>query len=48
MKRYLITYIYDGDFRIWPIQADNLKQALEHFIKLDLEQDEIYSITRAA
>lgn len=44
MKRYLIIYVFDGEFMIELIKADSIYKALEEFENSEIRFHEIHSI----
>ncbi len=48
MKRYLVCYLWEGEFHLQTVMADNIQKALERFDASGGEWDEVYSVTRAA
>jgi len=48
MKRYLVVFIYEGQFSCEAVMAEGFEEAVLMFGKSGLVYDEIYSITRAA
>lgn len=48
MNRYLVIFITDGEFAAQTVMADDIFKAINAFFALNMQYEEIYSISRAA